>query len=164
MLATEELYFVFHDLCGTPWRSSAIESTDQQLASTRKQGSLETSPLEDWRKWDPSQHFDHWSTPQLIIHSEKDFRICISDGLSAFNVLQTKGINSQFLTFPDENHWVLKPENSLAWHKVVLNWINKYVGLPPFTRQDPGDKEFWGGEKEEKKGLAEMVSQGRPET
>ena len=53
-----------------------------------------------------------------------------SEGLAAFNILQERGIPSRFLTFPDESHWVLNEENSLVWHTVVLNWINKHVGLP----------------------------------
>ena len=48
-------------------------------------------------------------------------------------MLQCKGVESQFLTFPDENHWVLKPENVLVWHKVVLDWINEHVGLEKYT-------------------------------
>jgi dipeptidyl aminopeptidase/acylaminoacyl peptidase len=62
-----------------------------------------------------------------------DYRLTISEGLAAFNVLQCKGVESQFLTFPDENHWVLKPENGLVWHKVVLDWINEHVGLEKYT-------------------------------
>ena len=58
-----------------------------------------------------------------------------SEGLAAFNILQERGIPSRFLTFPDENHWVLKEENSLVWHTVVLNWINKHVGLPPYRKE-----------------------------
>ena len=68
----------------------------------------------------------------MVIHSDKDYRLPISEGLAAFNVLQMRGIESRFLTFPDENHWVLNEENSLVWHTVVLNWINKHVGLPPY--------------------------------
>jgi hypothetical protein len=99
-----------------------------------------------------------------MIHNSKDFRICISDGLAAFNVLQARGVESQFLTFPDENHWVLKPENGLAWHKVVINWINKHVGLPAYTEEDHESEEFWGGVRGEKEELAEMLAQGKPET
>ncbi|KAI7363649.1 hypothetical protein KC336_g21560, partial [Hortaea werneckii] len=66
--------------------------------------------------------------------------------------------------FPDENHWVLKPENSLAWHKVVLNWINKYVGLPPYTHEDPQSEEFWGGLRREDQNVENMPGMGKPET
>ena len=78
--------------------------------------------------------------------------------------MQSRGVDSQFLTFPDENHWVLKPENSLAWHKVVLNWINKYAGLPPFTTEDPESDEFWCGIRNENEVVAGMMTQGKPET
>ncbi|KAF2831459.1 dipeptidyl-peptidase-like protein V precursor [Ophiobolus disseminans] len=109
-MASEELYFPFHDLNGTLWKNP-----------------------EAWAKWDPSRFTDKWDTPHLIVHSELDYRLTISEGLAAFNVLQSKGVHSQFLTFPDENHWVLKPENSLMWHEVVLDWINKHVGLEKYT-------------------------------
>ena len=68
----------------------------------------------------------------LVIHNELDYRLPISEGLAMFNVLQERRIKSRFLTFPDENHWVLKEENSLIWHTVVLNWINSFVGLPEY--------------------------------
>jgi dipeptidyl aminopeptidase/acylaminoacyl peptidase len=83
---------------------------------------------------------ENWATPQLVIHSELDYRLTISEGLAAFNVLQSKGIESQFLTFPDENHWVLKPENSLMWHEVVLDWINEHVGLEKYTESQKAMK------------------------
>jgi dipeptidyl aminopeptidase/acylaminoacyl peptidase len=109
-MASEELYFPFHDLQGTLWDKP-----------------------KNWAKWDPSLFTENWATPQLIIHSELDYRLTISEGLAAFNVLQSKGIESQFLTFPDENHWVLKQENSLMWHEVVLDFINEHVGLEKYT-------------------------------
>lgn len=109
-MAGEELYFPFHDLEGNLWENP-----------------------EGWAKWDPARFVQHWDTPHLIIHSDLDYRLTISEGLAAFNVLQTRGVESQFLTFPDENHWVLKPENSLMWHEVVLDWINEHVGLEKYT-------------------------------
>ncbi|KAF2001168.1 alpha/beta-hydrolase [Amniculicola lignicola CBS 123094] len=109
-MASEELYFPFHDIGGT----------------------LASSPAA-WAKWDPSRFTANWSTPHLIIHSELDYRLTMAEGLAAFHTLQTRGVESQFLTFPDENHWVLKPENSLLWHEVVLDWINGFVGLEKYT-------------------------------
>jgi dipeptidyl aminopeptidase/acylaminoacyl peptidase len=109
-MASEELYFPFHEMNGTLWDNP-----------------------DTWSKWDPSRFTKDWDTPQLVIHSELDYRLTISEGLAAFNVLQSKGIESQFLTFPDENHWVLKHENGLMWHEVVLDWINGHVGLEKYT-------------------------------
>jgi dipeptidyl aminopeptidase/acylaminoacyl peptidase len=159
MLGSEEIYFPFHDLGGTPWYDPGFSAVGKQAKQN-----FGASTLSDWKQWDPSEHFEKWATPELVIHSSKDFRLPISEGLAAFNVLQARGVESEFLTFPDENHWVLKPENSLVWHKVVLNWINKYTGLPPYTEQDPNGEEFWGGAREEKESLADMPAQGKPET
>lgn len=112
-LASDEQYFPNHDLGGEYWNA-----------------------IEDWEKWNPAKFTANWSTPQLVIHSALDYRLPISEGLAAFNVLQEKKIESRFLTFPDENHWVLKEENSLVWHTVVLNFINRFVGLPAY-KEDP---------------------------
>ncbi|KAJ4345656.1 uncharacterized protein N0V89_011790 [Didymosphaeria variabile] len=109
-MASEELYFPFHDIGGKLWENP-----------------------EGWAQWDPSRFAGNWATPHLIIHSEKDYRLTMNEGLAAFNVLQVRGVPSQFLTFPDENHWVLKPENSLLWHETVLDWINEYAGLEKYT-------------------------------
>ncbi|KAL8835263.1 MAG: hypothetical protein Q9176_007023 [Flavoplaca citrina] len=111
-ISSDEQYFPNHDLGGPYWTSRDI-----------------------WERWNPARFTGNWSTPMLVIHNELDYRLPISEGLAMFNVLQERGIDSQFLTFSDENHWVLKEENSLVWHTVVLNWINKYVGLPPYKEQ-----------------------------
>ena len=58
----------------------------------------------------------------LVIHSDRDFRIPVDQGIGAFTALQRKGVPSQFLNFPDENHWVLKPQNSLQWHDTIQAW------------------------------------------
>ena len=73
-------------------------------------------------------------------------------------------MDSQFLGFPDENHFVLKPENSLVWHKTVLNFINRFVGLPAFTEEDPRGEVYFGGWREEGEAVAEMPAMGKPET
>lgn len=104
--SSEELFFPRHDFAGTLWENR-----------------------ENYEKWDPAKHLNNWATPHMIIHNELDYRLPIAEGLAPFNILQSKGIPSKFLTFPDENHWVLKPENSLVWHKEVLGWINKYSGI-----------------------------------
>lgn len=163
MLSTEELYFPFHEFGGTPWHHASTSAGDRgNLVQGQK--NFGSATVSDWRRWDPSEHFTHWATPQLVIHNSKDYRICIADGLAAFNVLQARGIDSQFLTFPDENHWVLKPENSLVWHKVVLNWINKHVGLPALSEEDPEGEKFFGGEKAAGEESVDMMALGKPET
>ncbi|KIW55633.1 hypothetical protein PV05_04365 [Exophiala xenobiotica] len=115
-VASEEQYFPVHDLGGPIWERQEM-----------------------YDRWDPSRFTKNWATPMLVIHNELDYRLTISEGLSAFNVLQMRGIESRFLSFPDENHWVLKPENSLVWHLVVVNWINNFVGLPKLVDRQGRD-------------------------
>ena len=64
----------------------------------------------------------------LVIHSAKDFRIPLEQGLGAFTALQSRNVPSELLTFPDENHWVLKPANSLQWHATVDAWLKRWIG------------------------------------
>lgn len=125
-ISSDEQWFPNHDLGGTYW-------------TTR----------DDWEKWNPARFTAEWSTPQLIIHNELDYRLPISEGLAAFNVLQQRGVESRFLTFPDENHWVLKEENSLVWHVEVLNWVNRFVGLPVYKEEggEVGEGEGKEGER-----------------
>ncbi|MBB5709120.1 alpha/beta hydrolase family protein [Sphingomonas xinjiangensis] len=80
-----------------------------------------------FEKWNPVHHVAKWKTPQLVITSEKDFRIPYTQGLAAFTALQRQGVDSRLLVFPDENHWVLKPKNSLQWYGEVLGWLGKYT-------------------------------------
>src|SRR3546814_17921059 len=70
----------------------------------------------------------------LVIHGQLDYRIPVSQGISAFTALQRKGIESKFLYFPDENHWVLKPANSILWHDTVNGWLKQHLA----PQQSPG--------------------------
>jgi dipeptidyl aminopeptidase/acylaminoacyl peptidase len=81
-----------------------------------------------FEKWNPVNHVTAWKTPQLVVTSERDFRIPYTQGIAAFTALQRRGVPSKLLTFPDENHWVLKPKNSLQWYHEVLGWLGKYTG------------------------------------
>jgi len=83
-----------------------------------------------FEKWNPVNYVQNWKTPQLVITSEKDFRIPYTQGLAAFTALQRRGVPSRLLTFPDENHWVLKPKNSIQWYGEVFNWLNKWTSQP----------------------------------
>ncbi|KAH0443844.1 oligopeptidase family protein [Colletotrichum camelliae] len=87
---------------------------------------------EEMEKWNPARPelLRNWkhAPPTLIIHSEKDYRCPITEGLAAFNTLQAQGVKSRFLTFSDECHWVLNPENSMVWHQTVFEWMEKHIG------------------------------------
>ncbi len=82
------------------------------------QGYIKDSPL---------SFAKNWKTPMLVIHGGKDYRVAASQGISTFTLLQRKGIPSKLLYFPDENHWVLKPANSLQWHETVLGWLDQWL-------------------------------------
>jgi acylaminoacyl-peptidase len=80
-----------------------------------------------YERFNPVNHVAEWRVPQLVIHGGKDFRIPLEQGLGAFDTLQRRDIPSKFLYFPDENHWVLKPANSLLWHSTVLDWLGRWT-------------------------------------
>jgi acylaminoacyl-peptidase len=84
----------------------------------------------DPKKYDdfnPALYAQNWSVPMLVIHSDKDFRIPVDQGIGVFTALQRQGVESEFLHFPDENHWVLKPLNSLKWHATVFDWLKTHT-------------------------------------
>jgi len=80
-----------------------------------------------YERVNPVDFVARWRTPMLVIHGEQDFRIPYSQGLGAFTALQRRGIESRLLVFPDENHWVLKPANSLQWYHSVLGWLDEHL-------------------------------------
>ncbi|MDP4573787.1 S9 family peptidase [Qipengyuania sp. G39] len=82
---------------------------------------------EAYEKWNPVNHVDEWQTPMLVITGMKDFRVPYTQGIASFTALQEKQIPSQLLVFPDENHWVLKPKNSLQWHNTVFAWLDRWL-------------------------------------
>ncbi|HSB26985.1 MAG TPA: S9 family peptidase [Pyrinomonadaceae bacterium] len=102
--ATEELWFPEWEFKGTPWTNPAMYS-----------------------RWSPHNFVDNFNTPILIIHSDLDYRVPFGEGLQLFTAVQRKGIDSKFLSFPDEGHWVLKPQNSDFWYHTVLDWLDKYL-------------------------------------
>jgi dipeptidyl aminopeptidase/acylaminoacyl peptidase len=81
----------------------------------------------NYEKFNPLDHVKNWRVPMLVVHSGHDFRIPLSQGLGAFTALQRQGIPSEFLTFPDESHWVLKPHNSVMWHNTVNAWLKRWT-------------------------------------
>jgi dipeptidyl aminopeptidase/acylaminoacyl peptidase len=82
----------------------------------------------EFEKWNPVNFVTRWSTPQLVVTSEKDFRIPYTQGIATFTALQRLNIPSRLLIFPDENHWVLKPKNSVQWYDEVFGWMNRWLG------------------------------------
>lgn len=101
---TEELWFPEWEHHGTPWDNP-----------------------ESYRKHNPIDHVAKWKTPILVIHGGLDFRVVETQGMSTFTAAQRRGIPSKFLHFPDENHWVLKPHNSILWHETVLAWLDQWT-------------------------------------
>ena len=80
-----------------------------------------------YERWNPVNHVDQWETPMLVIHGLKDYRVPPEQGLAAFTALQRKGIDSELLIFPEENHWVLNSENSIRWHVEVIGWLDRHL-------------------------------------
>jgi dipeptidyl aminopeptidase/acylaminoacyl peptidase len=111
--STDELWFIQRDNNGTIWNDRA-----------------------NYEKWDPIIYSANFSTPEFIIHNDLDYRVLISEGLQTFNILQSLGVPSRFLHFPDEGHWVTKRDNSLLWHKSIFNWIRYYAGLDEELMQE----------------------------
>ena len=81
------------------------------------------------RTYDNSPHkfVDKWDTPILVIHGEKDYRINATQGMGAFNAARMRGIPAELLLFPDENHWVLKPQNGILWQRTFFGWLDKWL-------------------------------------
>jgi dipeptidyl aminopeptidase/acylaminoacyl peptidase len=89
-------------------------------------GSYEEA-AETYEKWNPANHVSKWKTPMLVVLGEKDYRVPYTQGLGAFTMLRQRGIPSQLLVFPDENHWVLGAKNSLQWHDTVFAWLDRWL-------------------------------------
>ena len=75
----------------------------------------------------PHRFVDKWDTPILCIHGEKDYRINANQGMGAFNAARLRGIPAELLIFPDENHWVLKPQNGILWQRTFFNWLDRWL-------------------------------------
>ncbi len=102
--ATEELWFMEWEFKGTPW----------------------TNP-EMYKLWSPHVYARNFRTPMLVVHGELDYRVPVGEGLQLFTALQRQGVESKLLYFPDEGHWVLKPQNSELWYDTVLSWFDSHL-------------------------------------
>jgi dipeptidyl aminopeptidase/acylaminoacyl peptidase len=103
--STEELWFNNWEFKGTPYDNRAL-----------------------YQKWSPHQYVKNFRTPTLVVHGQKDYRLDVSEGFQLFTTLQMEGVPSKMLYFPDEGHWVLKPQNSQLWYKTVNDWVDQWVG------------------------------------
>ena len=102
--ATEEMFFVNFDLGGAYWDRP-----------------------DSYERFSPHRFVQNWDTPILVIHGEKDFRVPIGEGMQAFTAAQLNGIESRFLYFPEEGHWILTPQNGILWHRVFFDWLGRYL-------------------------------------
>jgi dipeptidyl aminopeptidase/acylaminoacyl peptidase len=79
-------------------------------------------------RWNPARYAKGFVTPMLVLHGERDFRVPVTQGLECYGVLKAKGVPARLVYFPDENHWILKPRNSLLWYREVQAWLKRWLG------------------------------------
>jgi dipeptidyl aminopeptidase/acylaminoacyl peptidase len=101
---TEELWFNDWEFKGTPYDNRTM-----------------------YQKWSPHQYAKNFKTPTLVIHGQRDYRLDVSEGFQLFTTLQMEGVPSKMLYFPDEGHWVLKPQNSRLWYETVNTWVDEWT-------------------------------------
>jgi dipeptidyl aminopeptidase/acylaminoacyl peptidase len=109
---TEELWFVKWEFQGMPWANPEL-----------------------YAKWSPSSYVNEFKTPTLVTHGELDYRVPVGQGLQLFTALQLQGVPSKMLLYPDEGHWILKPQNSLLWYQSVLDWVGEWTARKPEATQ-----------------------------
>lgn len=102
--STDEMFFANNDIGGPNWKPEMADA---------------------YNKFSPHNFVQKWDTPIMVIHGEKDFRVPVSEGMQAFGSAQLLNIKSRFLYFPDEGHWVLKPQNALVWHREFFRWLKE---------------------------------------
>ena len=101
---TEELWFPNWEFKGPPWNNREL-----------------------YRKWSPHEYAKNFKTPTLVVHGQLDYRLDVSQGFDLFTTLQVLKVPSKMLYFPDEGHWVLKPQNSRLWYKTVNDWVDQWT-------------------------------------
>ena len=102
--STEELWFPEWEFGGMPW----------------------TNP-DGFERWNPANHAASMNTPTLVIHGALDYRVPLEQGLATFTTLRRRNVPARFLYFPDEGHWVLKPQNAFVWWDEMLGWLDRYL-------------------------------------
>ena len=117
---------------------SMYYSTEELWFPEWENGGPEYANPAGYAKHNPIDFVDKWRTPTLVIHGQLDYRVPYAQGLSVFTALQRRGIPSELLYFPDENHWVLKPANSVQWYDTVIGWLNRWTRQDSVPRQAAG--------------------------
>jgi dipeptidyl aminopeptidase/acylaminoacyl peptidase len=115
--STEEDWFNIWEFKGNPWDYYGKPDSENPF-----------------RKWSPSLNVKNFKTPTLVVHSQLDYRLDVSEGFQLFDTLQLLGVPSKMLYFPDEGHWVLKPQNSQLWYKTVNAWVDQWTGEAATSR------------------------------
>jgi dipeptidyl aminopeptidase/acylaminoacyl peptidase len=110
--ATEEIWFPEWEFKGNPWDNPEL-----------------------YTKWSPHLYAKNFKTPMLVIHGELDYRVPVGEGLQLFTTLQRRGVESKLLYFPDEGHWIMKPQNSTLWYNTVLDWFDTHLKPGGRTQQ-----------------------------
>lgn len=103
---TEEIFFANEDIGGSYYGAELPEG---------------------YQKNSPHRLVHKWNTPMLIFHGEQDFRVPVNQGLEAFQACKIMGVDAKLILFPDENHWVLSPQNGVVWHREFYNWLDHYL-------------------------------------
>jgi dipeptidyl aminopeptidase/acylaminoacyl peptidase len=107
---------------------SMYYTTEEIWFDEVEHGAPQYEQPEAYEKFNPVNHVADWKVPMLVVQGQLDYRIPLSQGLAVFTALQRRGVPSEFLYFPNENHWVLKPHNSLQWHETVDAWLKRWTG------------------------------------
>lgn len=123
---TDETWFPLWEFHGPPWENQEM-----------------------YRKWSPATFAKHFNTPTLIIHGQQDYRVPVTQGMQLLTALQLKRVPSQFLYYPDEGHWILKPRNSVHWYQNVTDWIGRWIERP-YRRSQRKEFRPWAASRAER--------------
>ena len=100
------MFFVNWDLGGPYWKNAEVQGK--------------------YQKFSPHRFVEKWTTPLLVVHGQKDFRVPVTQGMEAFTAAQVQDVPSRFLYFPEEGHWVMRPQNGVLWHRIFFDWLERY--------------------------------------
>ncbi len=133
--------YMINWILGHTDRFKCLVSHDGMFNTDSAWGTTEEQWFNDWEfkgtpytnremytKWSPHLFAKNFKTPTLVVHGQKDYRLDVSEGFQLFTTLQRMNVPSKMLYFPDEGHWVLKPQNSQLWYKTVNDWVDQWIG------------------------------------